>query len=51
MWLRPDSWDHSLRTLPELSEVQNLRMPRKVRELSGSPRGPELPREVRGRHV
>jgi hypothetical protein len=50
-WHTAQAWDHGLRTLPELSEVQDLRVPREARELSGSPRGPGLPRKVRGRHV
>jgi hypothetical protein len=43
MWPRPDSWNYGLRTLPELSEVQDLRMPQKARELSGSPADPDSP--------
>jgi hypothetical protein len=34
-----------------LLEVRGFDVPREAEELSGSSRGPELPREVRGRHV
>jgi hypothetical protein len=47
----PDSWDRGLRTLPVLLRVWGLHVPRKAEELSGSPRGPSLLWEVRGRHV
>jgi hypothetical protein len=44
----PDSWDHGLRTFPVLLEIRGLRVPKKP---EGGPRGPGLPREVRGRHA
>jgi hypothetical protein len=34
-----------------LLEVWDLYVPKEAGELSGSSRGPGLPREVRGRHV